>query len=52
MADITYPAALKTDYEKPGAVYSLIGQMRLEHNRRGAKARWERRRREDGQADY
>ena len=39
MADITYPTALKTDYEKLGAVYSLIEQMRLEHNRQGAKAR-------------
>ena len=39
MADITYPTATKTDYEKLGAVYSLIEQMRLEHNRQGAKAR-------------
>jgi hypothetical protein len=36
MADITYSTALKTDYEKLGAVYSLIEQMRLEHNRQGA----------------
>ncbi|HEY98416.1 MAG TPA: hypothetical protein G4O16_09590 [Dehalococcoidia bacterium] len=39
MAAITYPAEIKTSYEKLGAVYSLIEQMRLEHNRQGAIAR-------------
>jgi len=42
MADIIYPTALKTDYEKLGAVYSLIEQMRLEYNYQGAKARSDR----------
>jgi len=41
MAEITYPAELKTDHDKLGAVYSLIEQMRLEHNRQGAIARGE-----------
>ena len=39
MVAITYPAEIKTNYEKLGAVYSLIEQMRLEHNRQGAIAR-------------
>jgi hypothetical protein len=39
MAEVIYPAELRTDYEKLGAVYSLIEQMRLEHNRQGAIAR-------------
>ena len=39
MAEITYPAEIKTDYDKLGAVYSLREQMRLEHNCQGAIAR-------------
>jgi len=39
MTDITYPASIKTDYDKLCAVYSLIEQMRLEHNRQGVVAR-------------
>jgi len=32
MAEITYPATIKTDFEKLKCVYSLVEQMRLEHN--------------------
>jgi hypothetical protein len=39
MADITYPTTIKTDFEKLCAVYSLVEQMRLEHNRQGEIAR-------------
>ncbi len=39
MAEIAYPTTIKTDYDKLCAVYSLIEQMRLEHNRQGALAR-------------
>ena len=39
MAEIAYPSTVKTDDEKLGAVYALIEQMRLEHNRQGALAR-------------
>ncbi len=38
MAEITYPTTINTDYEKLCAVYSLIEQMRLEHNKLGAIA--------------
>jgi hypothetical protein len=42
MAEITYPTTIKTEFEKLCAVYSLIEQMRLEHNRQGeiARSRW------------
>ncbi len=36
---ITYPSSINTDLNKLCAVYSLIEQMRLEHNRVGAIAR-------------
>ena len=32
-ADIKYPPDMDTDYEKLEAIYSLLEQMRLEHNR-------------------
>ena len=40
---IVYPFDIDTDYEKLEAVYSLIEQMRLEHNRVGeiARSNWE-----------
>jgi hypothetical protein len=44
MADIVYPTTIKTDYDKLVAVYSLIEQMRLEHNRQGeiARSNWDK----------
>ncbi len=39
MADIIYPASVTTDQEKLFALYPLMEQMRLEHNRVGAIAR-------------
>jgi hypothetical protein len=39
MPNVNYPASVKTDHDKLGAVYSLIEQMRLEHNRVGEIAR-------------
>lgn len=38
-AGITYPPEVNTDYDKLCAIYNLIEQMRLEHNRVGAVAR-------------
>lgn len=40
---ITYPISLNTDFDKLCAIYSLLEQMRLEHNRVGEIARsdWE-----------
>jgi hypothetical protein len=39
MPNVNYPASVKTDYDKLGAVYSLLEQMRLEHNHVGEIAR-------------
>ena len=41
---VIYPSKIKTDKDKLFACYSLIEQMRLEHNRQGviAKADWKK----------
>jgi hypothetical protein len=39
MPNVNYPASIKTDYDKLVAIYSLIEQMRLEHNARLEEAK-------------
>lgn len=41
---ITYPPSLNTDFKKLGAIYRLLKEMYIEHNRVGkiARANWER----------